>query len=282
MIRFDDRVVLITGGARGLGRAYAELIAQRGGLVALHDGGVDMSGAAADPSIAEASAADLARSGGRVHAFTQDLSSRDACEELVASVVARFGRIDALVHSAGLVAYTGLADTPPAQIERLLAVNIAAPLWLCRAAVPIMRRQQYGRMVLTVSGHGSYRTGATDLTVYATTKAAQAGLTYALADENEAHGIKVNAISPAAKTRMYRRAVAQGEMKPEQVAPAVTYLASEACAVSGVIVRAANGHVSLGRYAVTPGIDLVGSDLTPEVIAERWPDIARGELRLPG
>ena len=280
-IRFDGRVVLITGAARGLGHAYAEVIAARGGTVALHDAGVDMEGAAADPSIAQDAANRIAREGGRAHAFAQDLSTRDACEELVAEVRQRLGRIDALIHSAGLVAYTGLVETPPERIEQLLAVNVAAPLWLCRAVLPLMREQQYGRIVLTVSGHGAFRTGATDLTVYATTKAAQAGLTYALADEGAAYGVKVNAISPAARTRMYRREVAAGEMTPQQVAPAVAYLASESCAVSGVIVRAANGHFSLGRYAITDGIDVAGAELTPDTIARRWGEIEGGTLRLP-
>jgi len=280
-IGFEHRVVLVTGAGRGLGRAYAAAVAAGGATVAVHDGGVDMDGHGGDRSVAEGAAAEIERSGAGVAAFAQDLSTREGCEELVARVLQRFGRIDALIHSAGLVAYTGLADTSPERIEQLLAVNVAAPLWLCRAVLPLMRERRYGRIVLTVSGHGSFRTGAADLTVYATTKAAQAGLMYALADEAAPWGVKVNAISPVAKTRMYRADVARGEMTAAQIAPAVAYLASEGCAASGVIVRAANGHFALGRYAVTDGIDLRGDELTPEAIARRWPDIERGPLRIP-
>jgi NAD(P)-dependent dehydrogenase (short-subunit alcohol dehydrogenase family) len=140
-----------------------------------------------------------------------------------------------------------------------------------------MRRQKYGRIVLTVSGVAlSVESAMTDVTAYAVGKAAQFGLMNALAKEGEGAGIVVNAISPVAATRMYRGAAAEGELTPEQVAPAVAFLASSACHVTGVVLRAADGRFAVGRYALNDGVDLGREPVSPDVVAERWEEIVGG------
>jgi NAD(P)-dependent dehydrogenase (short-subunit alcohol dehydrogenase family) len=257
--------VLVTGGGRGLGRAYARLFAERGASVVVHDAGVDRDGRGGDASVAKAVAVEI---GGT--ACTTDLSSRAGCEEAVAFTVERYGRLDALVHSAGLVAYKRIEETDADEWERLLAVNVSAPFWLACAAFPIMRRARYGRVVLTVSGVGlALEWAMDDVTAYAVGKAAQLGLMVALAREGAADGILVNAVSPAAATRMYRRETAPGELTPEQVAPGVVFLASEVCSATGVVLRAMGGTFSTVRVAPTEELDL-GAAPSPEDVAAHW------------
>ena len=145
--------------------------------------------------------------------------------------------------------------------------------------MPYMKRQRYGRFVITISGHGMYRTGASDLAAYSICKAASYGLMNVLADEGEQFGIQSNAISPVAATRMYRASTEAGELTPEQVAPGVVFLASARCSLSGVVLRAAGGRFSTGWYAGSEGVDFGRDPTTPETIAERWQDIAAPRRR---
>jgi NAD(P)-dependent dehydrogenase (short-subunit alcohol dehydrogenase family) len=276
MIRFDGQVVLVTGAGRGLGRAYATLFASRGARVIVHDAGVSADGTGADPEVADAVVREIRESGGAAVAAYEDLASRSACLSVIEGALERLGRLDVLVNNAGLVQFAPLEQTDEATWERLLKVNIEAPLWLCRAAFPLMRRQGGGCIVLTVSGHGLYDTGATDVATYSVTKAAQFGLMNALAAEGASAGIRVNAISPVAATRIYRATVPAGAMTPEHVAPGVAFLASSACELSGIVLRAANGVFSTGRYLVTDGVDFGHEPTTPEAIAERWEEISSG------
>lgn len=269
-IRFDGQVALVTGAGRGLGRAYARLLGERGAHVIVHDAGVAADGGGGDPAVADAVIREIRGAGGHADARYERLDTRDACEALVRSVVERHERCDVLIHNAGLVAYHGIEDTDPDEWQRLLAVNVEAPFWLCRAAFPVMRRHGYGRIVLTVSGVVLYREAAMqDLAAYSVGKAAQFGLMNALAAEGEPHRILINAISPVAATRMLRRSVSPGKLLPEHVAPGVVFLASRRCDASGVILRASGGRFSTGRYAVTEDVDL-GPAATPEDVAANW------------
>lgn len=280
-IVFAGRVVLVTGAGRGLGRAYARLLAARGAQVVVHDAGVALDGTGQDRTVADTVAAEIATAGGRAFAAYEDLAQPVACAALVTRTMERFGRIDALVHSAGIVSYTGIEATDDLTWERLRRVNIDAPFLLARAVFPHMKRQRYGRIVLTVSGHGLFATEAEDLTAYGMSKAAQFGLMNMLASEGRSHGILANAISPVAATRMYRRRVEPGEAAPELIAPGVVFMASERCSFTAVVLRANDGNFSLGRYAVTAGVRSGRTAVAPEEIAAAWEQITAGPLRGP-
>jgi NAD(P)-dependent dehydrogenase (short-subunit alcohol dehydrogenase family) len=199
------------------------------------------------------------------------------CDGVLAAAVERFGRLDAVIHNAGLSLHRTLEETDEESWSRLLRVNGEAAFRLVKGAFPVMRGQQYGRVVLTLSGHALYSDASSaDLAAYATTKAMQFGLMNAAAAAGEPYGIRVNAISPVAATRMLTREVPAGELTPEQVAPGAVFLASRECHVSAVVLRAADGRFSLGGYAVTEGIELGRAAATPEAIAARWEELAAG------
>jgi NAD(P)-dependent dehydrogenase (short-subunit alcohol dehydrogenase family) len=182
-----------------------------------------------------------------------------------------FGRLDVLVSNAGWTDRTPLEQILPDLLARILAIQVAASLWLAQAALPVMKQQGYGRMVLTSSGIGlSLQGDRPELAGYAIGKAAQLGLLSALTANAAGEDIHVNIISPVAATRMYTGQAASRELRPEQVASGVVFLASRACEVSGMILRAANGRFSTMRWQIGPDVDSAAEAATPEDLARHW------------
>jgi NAD(P)-dependent dehydrogenase (short-subunit alcohol dehydrogenase family) len=274
MITFRGQVAVVTGAGRGLGAAHARLLADLGAAVVVHDAGVELDGTGGDPTVADAVVEEIRRSGGEAESSHEDLTDPGAPERLVASSVERFGRLDALVHNAGLLVWSAIEDTDDEVWSRTRAVGVDAAFALARAAFPVMRRQGYGRVVLTTSGRAMYVDASMPgLSAYSAAKGAQLGLMVALASEGAPHGILVNAISPVAATRMLHRDVEGDELRPELVSPGVAFLASSACDVSGVVLRAADGRFSCARWGFSPGVDLGRRPVSPDVIGDRWPEI---------
>jgi NAD(P)-dependent dehydrogenase (short-subunit alcohol dehydrogenase family) len=237
-IRFDDQVVLVTGGGRGLGAAYASAFAARGASVVVHDAGVESDGSGGDPGIAQAVADEI----GGV-ACIENLETEEGCRRTVELALERFGRLDAVIQNAGLNIWEELEEADRSW-ERMRRVNVDAPFHITRAAFPVMKRQGYGRFVFTTSG----RAMAVDrtrpgLAAYVVGKLAHFGLMIVTAAEGEPHGILANAVAPAAATRMLVRPVEPGELEPEQVAPGVVYLASSACTFTAERWREIEGVV---------------------------------------
>ncbi len=207
-MRFDGRVAIVTGSGRGLGAAYSSLLAQRGASVVVHDAGVSAEGSGGDPSVADQVVAQITGSGGTAIASYQNLSSREACQQVMRTAIDRFGRLDILIHNAGLLSFTALEETSPELFERMCQVHVSAPFWLSQAAWPHMQHQHYGRMVFTTSGRAlTIESAQPGLSVYAMGKIASLGLMHVLALEREPWGIRVNAIAPVAATRMLQRQV---------------------------------------------------------------------------
>jgi NAD(P)-dependent dehydrogenase (short-subunit alcohol dehydrogenase family) len=281
-IRFDGQVALVTGAGRGLGRAYADLLARRGAHVVVHDAGVAPDGTGNDPSVAERAVDEIRQRGGRADPAFEDLAVRGSAASLVTTTVERFGRLDVVVHNAGIAIRSTLSDLDDASLDRAVQVNGRAAVELLRAALPHMAERGYGRIVLTVSGHGLYPDASGYLVAYSVSKQMQFGLMNALSTDAAERGVLINAISPVAATRMLTRQVSPGSLAPEDVAPAVAFLASDACHFSGVVVRAADGKFSIGRYAVTSGIDMSGSrPIEPEALADAWAEVGGGSLAPP-
>jgi NAD(P)-dependent dehydrogenase (short-subunit alcohol dehydrogenase family) len=271
-MRFDGQVAIVTGAGRGLGAAYAKLLASRGAAVVVHDAGVAKDGSGFDPSVADGVAKDIVRRGGTAAACHENLEAAAACRLVVAFAIDRFGRLDALVHNAGLVILSELANTEADVWERMVNLGVHAPFHLVQAALPHMRRQGYGRIVLTTSGRAfSVSDCIPGLAAYNVGKMAQFGLMVGVAAELGDVDIRINAIAPVAATRVLLRHAP--ELLPELVAPGVAFLASSACSDSGIVLRAAGGRFSAARWTSSEGIDLGPTAVVPETIAERWREI---------
>jgi NAD(P)-dependent dehydrogenase (short-subunit alcohol dehydrogenase family) len=272
-IRFDGQVALVTGSGRGLGAAYARALARRGAAVVVHDAGVDADGGGGDPSAANAVAYEITAAGGIAAACHGNLESEPACLATVEFALERFGRLDVVIQNAGLVIWEELEDAHRSW-ERMRRVSVDAPFHITRAAFPVMKRQGYGRVVFTTSGRAmALERTRPGLSAYAAGKMAQFGLMVVTAAEGAPHGILANAVSPAAATRVLRRAVQPGELEPEQVVPGVVFLASDRCTVSGKVLEAAGGEFDVARWVSSQEVDFGREPVEPEAIADRWNEI---------
>lgn len=271
MIRFDNQVAVVTGSGRGLGEAYARLLAERGARVVVHDAGVTLDGHGFDPGVADSVVRAITEDGGVAVPSYENLETREGCQRVIETALEHFGRLDILISNAGWIDRTALEELTPERLTSILNIHVAAPLWLAQAALPIMKRQGYGRIVLTSSGIGLSTEGdRPELSGYAIGKSAQLGLMNALTANAAGADIRVNIISPVAATRVFTGNAASGELRPEQVAPGVIFLASSSCTVSGVILRASNGRFSTMRWQVGLEVDFGAHPATPEDLAEKW------------
>jgi NAD(P)-dependent dehydrogenase (short-subunit alcohol dehydrogenase family) len=269
---FEGRVAVVTGAGRGIGRAYALLLAGRGARVVVNDLGGSMQGLGADAGVASHVATEIAAAGGSAIADENDVAAPSGAQALIDAAVDNFGRIDILVNNAGIIQWAGLPDVDQENLERHLSVHVLGSFNTTRAAWPHMVEQGYGRIVMTTSS-GIF--GLPKNLSYATAKGGVIGLTRSIATMSEAHGIKVNLIAPAAMTRMAGPNAdpddATSPMAPGQVAPLVAFLAHEACPVNGEMYAAGAGRFARIFIASTPGY--VAADPSIEDVAEHWDDI---------
>jgi len=258
----------VTGAGRGLGRAYARLLAQRGASVVVNDLGGSMEGEGADTEPASTVTAEIVAAGGTAVADSSDVSTERGAAALIARATSAFGRLDIVVNNAGIMRWAGFPEVDAESLDAHLAVHVEGSFHVTRAAWPHMVEQGYGRVVLTTS---TGMLGLPNNTAYATAKGGVVGLARSLATAGAKHGIKVNLIAPAATTRM----AGDGgpEMPPELVAPMVAFLAHEDCPVSGEIYVAGAGRFARLFIATTPGYVHVVGDPTVEDVAEHWATI---------
>jgi len=270
---FEGRVAVVTGAGRGIGRAHALLLADRGASVVVNDLGGSVEGLGADAGVADAVAEEVVASGGAAAADSSDVATTAGARTLVDTALERFGRLDILVNNAGIIRWAGLPDADEDNLASHLAVHAVGSFNTTRAAWPHMVEQGYGRIVMTTST-GIF--GLPQNVSYATAKAAVIGLTRSLKTAGTRHGIKINLIAPAAFTRMAGQRTASGTgdastpMSPDLVAPMVAFLAHEACPVSGEIYAAGAGRFSRIFIASTPGYVHATPEPTIEDIARNW------------
>lgn len=280
MISFEGCVALVTGAGRGIGFAYARLLAERGAAVVVHDVGAKGDGTGSDPEIAQQAAQSLRDAGLNAFAASGGIETRSACRSLVEQTVATHRRLDVLIHNAGWVGYQRIEELDDDFLERMLTLGIKSSLWLAQAAWPTMKAQKFGRILLTTSDRGLYpQYVQPGLSAYAAAKLGAVGVVNVLAEEGKEHGIVVNAISPVAKTRMWGVEGEPDELRPADIAPGAAYLVSPACTESGWILRASNRQFHATKSCEASGVnyprDLRGvTASSPEEIAGAWTQIA--------
>lgn len=253
-LRFDDRVAVITGAGRGLGRAYALLLAELGAAVVVNDPGASMRGDSPDEGVAAEVVREITTAGGRAVASTASVATPEGGRAIVESALEHFGRLDILVHNAGNVRYGSLTELSYEDFEAVVDVHLRGAFHVVRAAFPVMRDAGYGRVVLTSSIGGIY--GNKSVANYAVSKAGVIGLSNVVALEGAESGITSNVIIPSALTRMAAGldTSAYPDMRPELVAPAVGYLAHESCSLTGELLVGIAGRIARAYIAETPGV----------------------------
>lgn len=184
MARFDDKIALVTGGSRGIGRAVVEALANDGATVAF----VYHSNSAAADEVVKA------LEGKSVHPMQCDVSDVAACQKTVEEVVEKFGRIEILVNNAGIVRDKLLATMEPDDWKAVIDTNLTSVYAFCQAAMRPMMSQRYGRIVNMSSVSAEY--GNAGQVNYAASKGGIQGLTRCLAAEVGKRNITVNAVAP--------------------------------------------------------------------------------------
>lgn len=252
--RFDDRVVVITGGARGLGRTYAELVASLGAKVVINDNGSALSGSGSDAGPAEEAAQALRAMGAEAVANTDSVATLDGGKAIIEAALDSFGRIDVLIHNAGNNRFAGLAETSYEDFRAVIDVHLLGAFHVVRPAFTRMVKDGYGRVVLTGSIGGLY--SMPGVVNYAMSKSGMIGLNNIVAIEGQEFGVKSNIILPGAVTRM-----AEGlditqypPMGPDLVAPVVGWLAHESCSVTGEMYVSMAGRVARAFITETAGV----------------------------
>lgn len=253
-LSFENRVAVITGAGRGLGRAYAELLASRGAKVIVNDPGGSLKGDTVvdDPA---AEVVDVIRAaGGEAIANRDTVATVAGGQAIIDSAYDHYGRLDILIHNAGNVRYGSLKDLSYEDFDAVLDVHLRGAFHVVRPAFPRMCAAGYGRVILTSSIGGLY--GNKSVTNYAVSKAGLIGLSNVIALEGADEGVKCNLIVPSAVTRM-----ADGldtsqypPLGPELVAPMVGWLAHERCSVSGEMFVAIGGRMARASIMESQGV----------------------------
>lgn len=283
MIRLDGKVIVVTGAGRGIGRAYAELLAARGASVVVGDLGVEIDGSGASARPAEEVAANIEAAGGRAVATAADIRTDEGAQALLNAALEIGGRVDGLVNNAGILSHEAFGEVTPAHIQRQFDVHVAGTLLVTQALWPELARA--GGSVINTTSSAIF--GASSAIAYAAAKGGVLALSRALAVIGAREGVRVNTIMPGAESRMQvsaREAMggnaeaseeARRRSSPHQVAPAVVYLMSDDCSLNGEIVYAGHGHVRRVVLATSDGIH--SEEMTPELVLQNWDDISRLE-----
>ncbi len=253
-VRFDNRVAIVTGAGVGLGRSHAMLLASRGAKVVVNDPGGSVDGTGTAASVADKVVAEIKAAGGEAVANYDSVAEEKAAQRIIDTAMNTWGRLDILVNNAGILRDKSFNNMSVEDYEFVNQVHHFGTAYCTKAAWPIMRAQKYGRIVVTTSGSGTV--GNFGQANYGAAKMAVVGLINVLRHEGAKYGIRINAISPSALTRMTELLLPPDVgpwMKPELVSPAVAWMCSEECDQNGEIIAATAGGYARVQYFISEG-----------------------------
>lgn len=273
-IRFDDKVAIVTGAGGGLGRCHALELARRGAKVVVNDLGGSLDGTGGNSEAAEAVVKEIEALGSEAIANGSSVSDDAGVQKMIEDTMAKWGRIDIIIANAGILRDKSFAKMTMADINLVLDVHLRGTFKPVHAAWPIMKEQNYGRVVVTTSSTGLY--GNFGQANYGAGKLGVVGMMNTLKIEGAKNNIKVNAVCPIAATRMTEGLMpdeALAQLKPEYVTPGVMNLVKED-APTGMILSAGAGAFSMAQIVETKGAFVgQGDDLTVEAVAAKWDEI---------
>jgi NAD(P)-dependent dehydrogenase (short-subunit alcohol dehydrogenase family) len=254
-IRFDDRVAIVTGSGAGLGRQHALLLGRRGAKVVVNDPGGSVNGIGGEHAVADRVVEEIKAEGGQAVASYASVADMKSAQSIIDTAINAFGRLDILVNNAGILRDKAFNNMDMEDFEAVMQVHLMGSVYCTKAAWPIMREQKYGRVIVTTSGSGTV--GNFGQSNYGAAKMALNGFINVMRTEGAKYNIMLNAISPSARTRMTEEILPEWVlefMRPELVSPAVAWMASEKCTVSGEIISATAGSFSRVKYIQSEGV----------------------------
>jgi len=285
-ITFADQVAIVTGAGGGLGRCHALELARRGAKVVVNDLGGTMDGSGGSSDAAEAVVAEIKAMGGEAIANGGSVSDRAGAQSMVDDAMNAWGRVDVLINNAGILRDKSFSKMTLDDFEMVVNVHLMGAAYCSHAVWPIMREQNYGRILMTTSPSGLY--GNFGQTNYGAAKMGQVGLMNSMKIEGAKNNIHTNSIAPVAATRMTENLMPEEVLEklgPELVTPAAIFLVSEE-APNGVILQAQGGQYSLAAVVENNGVNL-GVDATADDVASSYEAIVdmaevktRGMLQL--
>jgi NAD(P)-dependent dehydrogenase (short-subunit alcohol dehydrogenase family) len=281
-VRFDGRVIIVTGAGRGIGRELAFLLAGRGARVLVEDIGrpvdADRYPEDHDPDPAATVAAEITAAGGNAIASRVPVGSESDARLLVEQTIDEFGRVDALINNAGVLVSGGIDALSPDDFEACLGVHLRGPFYLSQSVWPHFLRQGGGR-ILNVCSVAGVLFGQAGKSPYEMGKAGLCALARSLAEEGREHGISANVLLPSARTRMQAAArpvigANTPDNRPSLVAPA-GWLVHPDCPATGQIFHCGYGRMSTVFTAVGEGVQFAPDEFTLEAVRDNWAQIVR-------
>jgi len=285
----EGRVVIVTGAARGIGRAHALEFARQGARVVVNDLGVALDGSGGGATPAEELVEEIRTAGGEAIADGADVGDWKQTQALLAETLARFGRLDVVVNNAGFVRDRMFVSCSEEEWDAVIRVHLKGHFGLAHHAAEHWRNESKGRrqpdarIINTSSGAGLQ--GSVGQSAYSAAKAAIAALTLVQAVELARYGVTANAIAPSARTRMTEGVFAErmkapergfDAMNPENVSPLVVWLGSaESRQVTGQVFEVAGGEISIADgWRTGPRVDK-GARWNPDEVGAAVADLLR-------
>ncbi len=276
-IDFTGRVAIVTGAGGGLGREHALALAKRGAKVVVNELGSARDGSGANSQAALAVVEEIRAAGGIAMANSASVTDYAAVQNMVAEVMAAWGRIDILVNNAGILRDKSFAKMDISDFREVLDVHLMGAVHCCKAVWPIMQEQKYGRIIMTTSSSGLY--GNFGQSNYGAAKLALVGLMQTLALEGQKYDIRVNSLAPTAATRMTEALFPPellATLKASDVVPAMLVLACEA-APSRKILCAGAGTFEAADISLTQGVYLGQGEGIAEQLLENLAAVSSRE-----
>ena len=270
-LRFDNRVVVITGAGSGIGHSYALEFARRGAKVVVNDLGGSVSGEGNSTRAADLVVEEIKRLGSEAVA---NYDSVEFGDKIIKTAVEAFGKVDVVINNAGILRDRTMQKMTVADWDIIMNVHLKGAFTVTQAAWKLMKKQNYGRIVNTSSGSGLY--GNFGQANYSAAKLGLHGFTLALSKEGGKYNIKANSIVPVASSRMTQDLFPpeiNAMLIPDKIVPMVVCLCHESCEESGGLFEVAGGWFTRIRLQRAEGLFIDG-DVKAEQVRKDWNQIS--------